>query len=288
MNYSQKIKLYYNLAKPGIVYGNLLTAAGGYLLASEWNDLGKGVIVLIGSSLVVGGACVFNNILDRKVDKAMKRTSSRALVKGEIGVKQAFVYGSVIEIAGLLAIGLATNKTTLALAILGLVFYDLIYTPAKRKTVYSTIIGAVSGSLPPVIGYTAFSGSIDTTAVLLFLMMIFWQLAHFYAIGLYRLEEYKEAKLPIWPIVKGISSTKTQIMVSILLFSVFAVSLSILGSTGYLFLLIMLIVGFGWFSRASRYSRFLQPKDWGKRVFMDSLIVILLTSAALSVGRILP
>lgn len=283
-----KIKLYYQLTKPGIIYGNLLTTIAGFLLASHWHSLRKLIFVVIGSALVVGGACVLNNIIDRDIDKAMKRTSERALAVGKISLKQALVYASVLEVAGCFILGKFTNRLTLLIALVGLFFYVVVYGWAKRNTVYSTLIGAISGALPPVIGYVSISGGIDTAAVIVFMMMVFWQLAHFYAIGLYREEEYKAAKLPIWPIVKGTYSTKLQILGSILAFCILSSSLFIFGYTRYVYLITMLIVGFGWFAQANKASRRLDIKKWGRRVFLQSLSVILITSIALAVGPILP
>jgi protoheme IX farnesyltransferase len=284
----KKLPTYYQLAKPGIIYGNILTAAAGYLLASHWKDPNKFIFTIIGSSLVIGGACVLNNILDRNLDKAMERTSKRALAINLIPVKSALIYGASLELVGLILLGIFTNGLTVVFALLGVFFYVVVYGWAKRHTVYSTIVGAISGSIPPVIGYVSYTNSFDSTAVIIFFMLVFWQLAHFYAIGLYREEDYRAAKLPIWPIVKGTYSTKLQILASILLFSLFSLTLFIFGTVGYSYLVFMLLVGFGWFYIANKNSKFMTIKNWGRKVFIQSLTVILLTSLALAIGPLLP
>lgn len=281
-------KTYYQLAKPGIVYGNLITTVAGFLYASHWHKLGELIFVVVGSSLVIGGACVLNNVIDRDIDKRMKRTSARALPASKISVRSALIYALVLVVAGSNILYIFTNNFTLALALAGVFFYVVIYGWAKRTTVYSTLIGAISGSLPPVIGYVSIKDGIDISAVIIFLMMVFWQLAHFYAIGLYRESDYREAKLPIWPIVKGVTSTKLQIQGSILAFSVLSACLFFTGTTGYVYLIFMLLVGFGWYALASKNSRKMTIDKWGRKVFLNSLIVILLTSAALAIGPLLP
>ena len=203
------IKTYYLLTKPGIIYGNSINTAGGFLLAA------KGVIdpllflaALIGTAFVIGSACVFNNYIDREIDEKMARTKKRALVTGDIPVKNALIFGTLLGILGFLILFSYTNLLTGVIGVIGVVMYVVVYGYFKRRTVHGTLIGSISGAIPPVAGYTAVTNLIDTGAILLFLILVFWQMPHFYAIAVYRIEDYKKAGIPVLSVVKGIPTTK--------------------------------------------------------------------------------
>jgi len=284
----KKLKAYYNLAKPGIVYGNLFTATAGYLFASHFHHLTGLIWMLIGSALVVGGSCAINNVIDRDIDSKMERTKKRATVTGYISTNNARNFGLILISLGCIILAVFNNLTTMYVALLGIFFYVIIYGVAKRRTPYSTMIGSVSGAIPPVIGYTAFSSSVDQGAMLLFFILVCWQMSHFYGIALFRKKEYKAAGIMLWPIVKGDWSTQLQAMVFIALFTIFTLTVFIFGYTGFIYLVVMMIAGLGWLWYSISNANKLNASEWGRKIFVSSLFVLVITCVALSLGPVLP
>lgn len=281
------LKQYVQLAKPGIIRGNVMTAAAGFFLAAglasdyDWLAL---LFVLIGTSLIVACGCMINNVIDRDIDKEMKRTKSRATVTGAIPISHALVTSAVLGITGFIILTLGVNLLTAYIGLFGLIFYALVYTIAKRYTHHSTLIGALPGAVPPVAGYVAVTGSLDTTATTLFLVMLFWQMPHFYAIALYRSSEYQKTGLPLLPFVKGIARTKLEIMLYITAFGIAAVSLAVYAELGYLYLAVIALTSLYWFYVASKGYNSTDTDTWGKKVFFTSLLIILIWSLTISVS----
>ncbi len=226
-------KAYYQLTKPGIIYGNAITTVAGFFLASKGHfNLGLFLAALIGISLVIASGCVFNNYIDKDLDATMERTKNRALVTGAISVRGAIVFGAILGLLGLATLGLLTNTLTAEIALLGLFFYVVLYSLAKRRSVYGTIVGSISGAVPPVVGYCAVTGRFDLGALILFLILVFWQMPHFYAIAIFRQQDYTAAGLPVLPVVKGLRTTKIHILFYILAFTIAAAALYIFKFAG--------------------------------------------------------
>jgi protoheme IX farnesyltransferase len=285
---SKTIKSYYNLAKPGIIYGNLLTAAAGFLFASHWHSsYSLFVSMLAGTALIIGSGCVFNNVIDRDIDKKMERTKKRATVTGQIPLNDALIYGAVLGVIGCLILGIFVNVLALVVAIAGFVIYVVIYGAAKRKSVYGTMVGSLAGAIPPLIGYTAVTKNIDQAGLILVFILICWQLTHFYAISLYRKKDYVAAGIPVWPIIKGDWSAQLQAIGFIGLFTIFSVSLFFLGYTGYIYLAASFVLGIGWLWYSVVIAGKLTASAWGRKVFVSSLIVILAISVLLAVGPVM-
>lgn len=267
---------YYRLAKPGIVYGNALTAAAGFLLASEGSPyLLTFIGMLLGICLVMASACVFNNYLDRDIDDLMARTKSRALVTGEISVPYALAYATALGVAGLLLLVVFTNPLTAFVAAFGHVAYVLVYGIAKRKTVHGTVIGSISGAVPPVVGYVAVTNQIDLLALLLFVILVFWQMPHFYAIAIFRLRDYQKAGIPVLPAVKGIVRTKLEIMYYIVGFILATSLLTVMGYTGFVYAAVMFLLSLRWLQIVARGATATDDALWARQVFKFSLWVLL-------------
>jgi protoheme IX farnesyltransferase len=284
------VKKYYQLAKPGIIYGNSITAAAGFFLASRdsisWPLFFS---MLVGLGLVMGGACVFNNCLDKDIDEKMSRTKSRATVTNEISMRNAWIYGSVLLLLGSAILFFFTNILTLCVALIGAVVYVGMYTPLKRHTMYSTIIGAVAGATPPVVGFCAVTNTFNLEALLLFLILFFWQMPHFYAIAIYRQSEYEAAGIPLLPIQKGIPKTKIHILVYICIFILTAALLTFLHVTGYIYLGVISILGMIWlYLCITGFYPETNDIAWAKKMFLFSLIVITLWSAVAAIGARVP
>ncbi len=198
INFFSQAQKYYRLTKPGIIYGNALMFAAGFFLGS-WDGVEWGLFfeALLGLSLVIAGACVFNNYADRELDKKMERTKNRSLVTGAISPRAAYIYGMVLAIAGFSILYFFSTYLSFLVALIGFATYVFVYTPLKPKTSFALYIGAVAGATPPVVGYTAITGTFDLWALGLFVALFLWQLPHFIAIATYRYEEYAAAGVPL-------------------------------------------------------------------------------------------
>ncbi len=231
-------------------------------------------MTLIGLGLIIASACVFNNYLDRHADAKMKRTKSRALASGTISAQNALLFGLVLAIVGNGVLFYWSNLLAVTLANVGFFVYLLLYSLLKSKTQYSTLIGSVAGAIPPLVGYCAVSNELDLGAGIFFLIMVCWQMPHFYAIALWHLEDYKRAELPLLPIVKGVTRTKIEMILYILCLIPVVSLLTIYGYTGFLFLASTLIVGLGWLYLSFKGFRTDNTKKWGRQMFRLSLAMI--------------
>jgi len=242
----------------------------------------------VGSALVMAGSCVYNNVLDRGIDKRMARTSKRALPTGKISVPAALVYATVLAGAGFAVLLLLTNALTAIIGAIGMLFYVVLYGIGKRITVHGTLIGSVSGAIPPVAGYTALAGHLDGAAWILFLILVAWQMPHFYAIAMYRRDDYRNAGLPVLPVVKGMRAAKIQILVYIAIFTLACMLLTVFGYTGFIYLAATAGFGIWWFLRGLQgFQKGVDDAKWARKMFFFSLIITLDVAIMLSVGALL-
>lgn len=278
------IGTYYRLTKPGIIRGNLLSVVAGFLLASQGSiDIVLFLSVAFGTSLIIACGCVINNYLDRGIDAKMDRTKQRALVTGEISVRNAFIFAVVLAVLGFAVLLMWVNVLTALVGLAGLFSYVVLYGIGKRKTVHGTLIGTISGSTPPVAGYTAVTGQLDTGALLLFLVLVCWQMPHFYAIALFRLKDYKAAGLPVLPAVKGIEITKKHMLYYIMAFIVATCLITGYGYATRAYAVIMITTGLFWLYYWHKNVHSKQYEKWAKKLFLVSLNVLLIWVAVISI-----
>lgn len=281
-------KSYYHLSKPGIIRGNLIAAVAGYLFASAWSiDWTVFVGLVTGLALTIAGACATNNYLDRDIDAKMKRTTKRALVRGDLSSAQAITYAVITTLVGIGTLAVSQNTLTTTLAAFAWFAYVVLYGYAKRVTVHGTLVGCISGSIPLVAGYTAFMGQFDFIALQLTALMTTWQMAHFYGIALYRLQDYKSANIPVMPAVYGQRVTKWQVLGYIALFNAVVVWMAITQSLQLVAASVLLVIAASWCMRAV-LSWQKAGHEWGKSVFLHSLIVMLAMSLVLVANPLLP
>ncbi|ADM97377.1 protoheme IX farnesyltransferase [Dickeya dadantii 3937] len=285
------IKQYLQVTKPGIIFGNLISVIGGFLLAAKGTiNYPLFVATLIGVSLVVASGCVFNNVIDRDIDKKMERTKNRVLVKGLIPLKNTLIYASLLGIAGFTLLYLAANPLAMWLAVMGFVVYVGVYSLyMKRHSVYGTLIGSLSGAAPPVIGYCAVSNQFDAGALILLLIFSLWQMPHSYAIAIFRFKDYQAANIPVLPVVKGISVAKHHITLYILAFMIATLMLSLGGYAGYKYLVVAAAVSVWWLGMA--LSGYKNPNDdrvWARKLFVFSIVAITSLSVMMSVDSMAP
>ena len=283
------LKTYYRLTKPGIVYGNAITVAGGFLLAAHsFIAIPTLIATVVGSGLIVASACVFNNYIDRDIDKKMARTKKRAIAHGDISGRNALIYGSVLGVIGVLLLLRYTNLLTVDIGLIGFFFYVVLYSIFKRRSEYGTIVGSVAGAVPPVAGYTALTNHFDLGALTLFIIMVCWQMPHFYAIALYRSEDYAAAGIPVLPLKKGSYATKLQMVFFVAAFVAANIALGVFGYTGLVYVIVMGLVGFGWLGMGLKGFWAKEEKVWAKQMFLSSLVVVMVFSVMLPLGGFLP
>jgi protoheme IX farnesyltransferase len=275
------IRAYYRLSKPGIVYSNTFVALASFLFASHGIPSFTPLLTLCGGiALVIAGSAALNNVLDRDVDARMTRTNDRALVRGTISPVHAVVFGFAAILAGLVLLGLGNSVLTALLAAAAAVLYVGIYTPAKRWTSHSTIIGAVPGALPTVIGYAAATQQLDVTALLLFLALVTWQMAHFYAIGTYRAEEYAAAGLRIIPVRVGARASQHLIVLYTFAFALAIGAFGVRAHASIWYWLVSGSIALVWCTYGLLGYRLGTSTEairtWARRMFFISLAVIIL------------
>lgn len=267
---------YYLLTKPGIIMGNLITVAAGFLLASKGQiDFWLFFATLVGLTFIIASACVFNNYIDRQIDKKMERTKNRPLVTGLISGQHAIAFALFLGIIGNLVLFFFTNFLTVAVAAIGFFVYVLLYSIWKRHTIYATAIGSIAGAVPPIVGYCAVSNHFDVGALILFTMLVLWQMPHFFSIAMYHLDDYKAAEIPVLPVTKGIMRTKIHMMVYITGFILTAIALTLFNYTGYLYLIVTMGIGFAWLALCMRGFKSNDDQLWGRHMFRLSLLMIM-------------
>ncbi|EOY3022719.1 heme o synthase [Escherichia coli] len=283
-------KQYLQVTKPGIIFGNLISVIGGFLLASKSSiDYPLFIYTLVGVSLVVASGCVFNNYIDRDIDRKMERTKNRVLVKGLISPAVSLVYATLLGIAGFMLLWFGANPLACWLGVMGFVVYVGVYSLyMKRHSVYGTLIGSLSGAAPPVIGYCAVTGEFDSGAAILLAIFSLWQMPHSYAIAIFRFKDYQAANIPVLPVVKGISVAKNHITLYIIAFAVATLMLSLGGYAGYKYLVVAAAVSVWWLGMALRGYKVADDRIWARKLFGFSIIAITALSVMMSVDFMVP
>lgn len=218
----------------------------------------------------------------------MARTKNRALVQGRVSKQSVILFAIILGIIGIAILGLYTNGLTLTLALLGYIFYVAVYGFYKRKSVHGTLVGSISGALPPVIGYCAVSDRLDGAALILFLILVCWQMPHFYAIAMYRSKDYAAAAIPVLPVVNGVQTAKKQMLLYTIGFVLAALSLMIFGYAGIFYGVFAATLGAAWIALALQGFKASDNNAWAKKMFFTSLIIILVLCTAISVDSFIP
>ncbi|TCK45842.1 protoheme IX farnesyltransferase [Leucobacter luti] len=283
---------YYSLTKPGVLYGNVLTAAAGFLLAVgvlRSFDALLFLATIAGTTCVIAAACVLNNVLDRDIDDRMERTKKRATVSGSIGVRNAVVFSVVLFALGNIVLIAWTNWLVVVTGLVGFVTYVVLYGMlSKRMSVHGTLVGSISGAAPIFAGYVAVTGVVDAAAIFAFLAIFFWQMPEFYSIAVYRRDEYARAGVPVITVVHGIPATKVQILIYTIAYAISSVALTPLGYTGWVYAVVMGVLGAWWIVIGIQGFRTTDDNAWARRMFRFSLIIIMAYSFMIAVGPLLP
>lgn len=275
LEYSSIPKVFFDTIKVGIIKSNLIAMLAGLCLAlyvfdaSFIANIVPIILSVIGSSLIIGAAGVFNNLYDRDIDAIMERTRTRPTVTGQVDTKSGLILGITITVIGGILLYIASPSAAV-FGILGLLLYVFPYTMwTKRTTIYNTEVGSLSGAVPPLIGWAAISPELGHFEIwALVVTMLLWQMPHFYGIAIRRFDEYKAAGVPMLPVIKGIRRTyiQTNVYLVLLLLSSFLFwPLSpFVAIVAFLVSLAWLILSVATFDRN-------QTKKWSHKMFIFSI-----------------
>jgi heme o synthase len=284
------IRDYWLVTKPGIIGGNLISFAGGFFLASRGHaDIALLLPAAIGISLVIASACALNNRMDIDLDRIMLRTRKRALVRGAMSPKAAALYAALLGFAGTAILVKIDNPLSVAIVLAGFAIYVIVYSKyLKRNSVHATLIGSLAGAAPPLAGYCSVSGRFDMEAVILLLIFVLWQMPHFYAIAIYRLDDYIAASIPVLPAEQGIPVTRRHIVGYIMAFVAATLTLSLAGYTGYIYPSVAAILGLIWLNVAWEGYKAPNDRSWARKVFICSIVIMSALSITMSVDPAKP
>lgn len=278
----KRLKSYLQAVKPERTFFNVMMAAAGFVYAAHWHiNWALALATVAGTSLLVMSGCLTNNATDARVDAIMPRTRKRASANGEIPVRNLVVLAVIFGVVGLGILYMWVNTLVAWFGVAAYLDYTALYAWTKRTTPLSTLAGTPAGSLPLAAGYVAVTGRFDGTALLLALIMLAWQMAHFYAIGIYRLKDYKAGGMPVWPARYGVRNTQMWILVFIGMFILLAELLNnpVFTATA--------LAGLYWLYHGVKGVRSEKTEAWARGSFGVSLWVLLVFAAALCVAPVL-
>jgi len=279
---------YLELIKPRITALVVLTTATGLWLAPERPSFRTALFTVLGTILVVGAANVLNMYLERDTDALMPRTMNRPLPAGRIDPAGALLFGVLLAAISVPLLTFVVGPLPGLLAALALVIYALVYTPLKRRTTASLLVGAVAGAIPPLIGWTAVTGSIDAPALVLFAILFLWQVPHFLAIALFRRAEFARAGLLVQPNEPGGGREARRNVVQYSA-ALIAVSLMFvpLGVAGRMYFAVAACSGAVFLAHGLKGLRPASSERWARAEFIGSLayLVVLLSVLVLDHAR---
>ncbi len=238
------LKSYYQLCKPNVVYMMLICAFVGMLLAEQTvSSYSYLFIALTGIALCAASAAAINQVVDREADASMTRTDQRPLPKGDLSVMHASIFAFVIGLLGSMILYLYVNTLTMILTIGSLIGYAFIYTVyLKRATPQNIVIGGLAGAAPPLLGWSSVTNTIDPFALLLVLIIFVWTPPHFWALAIYRKEEYAKESIPMMPVTHGVAFTKLQIVLYTIILFIVSVLPYVVLMSGIIYLVSALVL----------------------------------------------
>ncbi|MEJ2151953.1 MAG: heme o synthase [Gemmatimonadota bacterium] len=277
---------YLILTKARITGLVLVTTTVGFVLASSQSiDWGRLAVLLVGVALATGGSAALNQYLEHEIDARMRRTESRPLPAGRMGRRHGLAVGVLLSALGVIWLLVRINPLTGLLALVSSLLYLMVYTPLKTRTPLNTLVGAVPGAIPPVMGWTAVTGRIDVAAWALFGILYLWQFPHFLAIAWMYRDDYARARLPMLPVVDpdGGSTGRQVALYSLALLPVSLIP-TVLGLAGSVYFFGALVAGliFLGFGLAMTVNR---ERASARRLLLASVTYLPILLALLLVDR---
>jgi heme o synthase len=281
---------YLTLTKPGINASNLMAVFAGFWLAGQGGaDPLLLLTTLLGTALVIAGGCALNNVIDRDIDPYMSRTQKRPVASGKIRPITALWFGIGLTVTGFVILLVLVNPLAAFLAMVGHFVYVGIYTLwLKRTTTFNTVVGGISGAVPPMIGWVAVTGSIDLPAWIIFTFMFLWQPPHFLALAMRKVEDYRAAGVPMLPVVRGFAETKRQNLFYVASMVPASLLLVQTGVVGMLYLVVATVLGLIYIGLSLEGLFTKDDNRWAKRMFFYSLVYLTAMLLVMIIDPMLP
>jgi protoheme IX farnesyltransferase len=280
---------YLTLCKPKVVSLIVFTAVVGMFLATPsmvpWDVLIYGTI---GIGLAASSAATINHVIDYRIDSIMARTMRRPLPEGKISVVNAIIFAWFLGTISMGILAFLVNTLTAGLTALSLIGYGFIYSMfLKRATPQNIVIGGAAGAAPPVLGWTAVTGTLDPNSLLLFLIIFVWTPPHFWALAIYRRDDYAAAGIPMLPVTHGVEFTRLQILLYTILLFIVTLLPYLVGMSGLFYLVGAVLLGAGFLYYAI-LMRFNHDDRLAMRTFSYSIIYLMLLFAFLLIDHYIP
>ncbi len=285
--FSERLAGFYELTKPRMNALVIVTTLIGFVMVAgtpiNWMLL---LWTMIGTTICASGAGVLNQWLERRWDAIMPRTVNRPLPTGLIHPFEALSFGIILSIAGVLILALTVNALTSVLGAVTILWYLAIYTPLKRVTTLNTLIGAIPGAIPPLMGFTAASGEIGWLAISVFAILVFWQIPHFFAIATMYRDDYALAGYRMMPVLDtNLSRTSANVIVFTLLLIAASLLPTILGATGYLHSIAAIVLG-AWFLYCGGNFWRRRDRQSARKLFFASIIYLPLLLTVMVIDKL--
>ena len=284
------IKSFLLLMKPRVMSLVIFTCAVGLLTASNDVPFVKAVISIFFVAIGAGAAGALNMWYEADLDKLMTRTCLRPIPTGKLNKNQALIFGILLSIISIIGLYFSSNLLSAIILFITISFYVFVYTIwLKRKTPQNIVIGGASGALPPVIGWTIANNSLSFEPITFFLIIFFWTPSHFWALSLFKADDYKKANIPMLPLTNGIENTKKNILIySIIMLPIVIVPYAI-GFVGNVYLIISLLLTFCYIYICYDLYKFKKNKfeiSKAKKVFSYSILYLFILFVLFLVDKI--
>ena len=286
---TSRLSQFYALTKPRVVQLIVFCALIGMVLAvpgwpsgAQWLHMAQ---ACAGIWLVAAAAAAFNCLVERHIDAKMKRTAWRPTARGELSSQQALAFSAILCMLGATILWVCTNALTMWLTLATFVGYAVIYTVVlKPATPQNIVIGGASGAMPPVLGWAAMTGDVGAEALILFLIIFLWTPPHFWALALYRVDDYRKSGLPMLPVTHGSEYTRLQILLYTLVLFAAGLLPFMYGMSSWIYLIAAVVLGAGFCAYALALYRNYSD-ELSRRTFRFSLIHLSLLFLALLVDH---
>ena len=278
---------YVALAKPRLNLLVVVSAVAGYAMAhGDTTDFAALGWMVVGTGLVSGGASAINQVIERETDGLMRRTRQRPLPDGRLTPIEALAFAGILSVSGLFVLAAGVNLLSAMVALATLASYAVVYTPLKKRTSFATVIGAIPGALPPVIGWAAAADALSQGAWVLFGIVFLWQLPHFLAIAWIYREDYARAGLPMLPVIEpdGRSTARQAVVYTAALLPL-ALAPTLVGMSGTAYFTGALILTLMFLGISMRFAMTRAVRD-ARRLFFTSIIYLPVLWALMIVDRI--
>lgn len=285
----ESIRSHIEVCKPRVVATMLFTALIGMLLASPENIFWSRILFgMIGIACIAAAAAAINQVADYHIDAVMLRTQKRPIPAGRLSKRHVLWFAAILGVAGSVILLLWTNVLTTILTLFSLVGYAVVYTQyLKYATPQNIVIGGAAGATPPLLGWVAVTNELAPGALILFLIIFVWTPPHFWALALYRIDDYKDAEVPMLPITHGEDFTRSHILFYTLLLTLVTLLPFIIGMSGAVYLASAILLNMVFLYHALRLKISKSP-EWANNTFVYSIFYLLLLFAALLIDAYLP